>query len=328
MGTETDSGTGVDSALRERVREWFLLDGSRVRVAVLVTVALYAWFLSVSVSGLAPYADLQPLYYAFSELISGNLTLITVVVAINQLLLSREFHTPGELESQIEGVEEYRRDVESITGRVAPVEPPEFLRLLAQSTRQRAQELGGLAVNETSDEVRAELDSVVASVTAHVDDVDALVAESDQSTFEALATTLTTNYSPQIRRLRRIEHRNEDLPDHVDDGIHDLVDALEDVDVARQYFKTVYLQEELATLSRQLFYVGFVSVPVVVGGLLLFSSASRASVPVRQLRFLVPAILTVGLGPLSLLFPYIVRVAVVTQRTVSTIPFTTSVQER
>ena len=38
----------------------------------------------------------------FSGLIDGNLTLITVVVSINQLLLGREFKSPGTLESQIE----------------------------------------------------------------------------------------------------------------------------------------------------------------------------------------------------------------------------------
>jgi len=326
---ETEQTAGDASGLRRRLREWFLLDGDRSYVAGIVAITVFAAFVALSVAGLAPYANKQPLYYAFSGLLSGNLTLITVVVAINQLLLSREFNTPGELESQMEGVVEYRSEVESITGRVAPVEPPGFLRLLVESTREQAQNLGGISVNEASDDVRDELDSIVSDVTAQADDVDRLLTESEQSTFKALATTLTTNYAPQIRRLHRIEHRRGDeLPDDVADAIDGLVQRLKDVDVARQYFKTIYLQEELATLSRYLFYVGLVSVPVVVSGLLLLTDASGASVPTRYLPVLVPGMLTVGLTPLALLFAFIVRVATVTQRTVSTIPFTTSSQER
>jgi len=45
-----------------------------------------------------------------------------------------------------------------------------------------------------------------------------------------------------------------------------------------------------------------------------------------SLRILVPVTVTVGFAPISLLFAFIVRVATVTQRTVSTIPFTTSIE--
>jgi hypothetical protein len=71
-----------------------------------------------------------------SSLISGNLTLITVVVSINQLLLSREMSSPGELESQIQNVIEYRKDVEDHAGDIAPVKPLGFLELLFSNTRQ------------------------------------------------------------------------------------------------------------------------------------------------------------------------------------------------
>lgn len=329
MAAEDGDVGGDGSGSLDPFWEWFLLDGDRLLVMGAVVIVLFTFFAVLSVSGLVPLQNLQPLYYVYSGLISGNLTLITVVVAINQLLLSREFHTPSELETQIEGVVDYRSDLEEMTGQIAPVEPPGFLRVLVESTRKQAQELGGLAINEANDDVRDELDPMVAELTTQFDHVDDLLQEPGTSTFEALAATLTTNYAPQINRLRRVENQYADeLPDDVGDAIEDLVHRLKDIDIARQYFKTIYLQEELATLSRHLFYVGIVSLVVVVSGLLILTASPGVSVPTPLLSLLVPGIITVGLSPLSLLFAFIVRLATVIQRTTSTIPFTTSMQER
>lgn len=106
-GSGRKPGTKTD-----RVREWVLLDGNRLVVAGIVLALLFAVVAGVVGLQWAPLANEQPLFYVFSGLVSGNLTLITVMVSINQLLLGREFSTPGALESQIQDVIEYRRDVE------------------------------------------------------------------------------------------------------------------------------------------------------------------------------------------------------------------------
>jgi|AntDeeMinimDraft_4_1070355.scaffolds.fasta_scaffold00761_3 hypothetical protein len=327
MGTEAEEPVRDASKSLARLTEWILLDGDRFHVMAIVVAGIFSVFLILDLSGYVPLRNVQPLYYVYSGLISGNLTLITVVVAINQLLLSREFHSPGELESQIEGVVEYRDDLEEMTGEVAPITPPEFLRVLVESTRRQAQELDDMAVNETTEEVRDDVAPIVSELTAQADHVVDLVRESETSTFEALAATLSTDYAPQINRLRQIQYRYADeLPADLDDSIDELVHRLKDVDIARQYFKTLYLQEELATLSRHLFYVGLASLVVIVSGLLILTAPTRGSVSQPSLRILVPVTVTVGFAPISLLFAFIVRVATVTQRTVSTIPFTTSIE--
>lgn len=129
---------------RKRWRDWFLLDGDRHLVVALTAAGVFLLLSAVTVSKLAPLEDLQPLFYVLGGLIGGNLTVITVVVSINQLLLSRELQAPPDLQSQIEGIIEYRSDVEDAAGQVAPVEPLGFLRLLFENTRGEAQRLGGL----------------------------------------------------------------------------------------------------------------------------------------------------------------------------------------
>lgn len=124
MASDPDGTDGdwVGVSLREG-REWVLLDGHRFVVAGLVTVGFLAFVTAISVSRLAPLRRVQPFFYLFSGLLGGNITLVTVVVAINQLLLSRELNRPGDLRSQIEATVEFRQDVGDEVGR-APGQPP------------------------------------------------------------------------------------------------------------------------------------------------------------------------------------------------------------
>lgn len=119
----------------------------------LTVVAHFAVIAGVSLSGIAPLENLQPLYCVFSGMTSGNLTLITVVVAINRVLLSRTFATPNELGSQIEGIIDYREGIEVTANGVAPVEPLDLLQFLVGSTRREVKHLGNLARSETSEEI-------------------------------------------------------------------------------------------------------------------------------------------------------------------------------
>lgn len=308
-----------------RAREWFLLEGHRLHVTGLAVLALLAVISALVFSSLVPLQNVQPLYYVYGGMISGNLTVVTVVVAINQLLLSRELSTPNELVAEIEGIVDYRRDIETFAGRIAPVDPPGFLRLLVESTRQEAQTLGGLAVSEASEEAYAEIDAVVSDTTEEADRVAALLRTSDASMFDALSTTLTTDYADDIRDLRRIRRQfGDELPAQADESIQNLLHHLKDIDVARQYFKTIFLQEELAAMSRLLFYVGLGSLVAVTAGLLVLTASTGASVSGSTLSLVVAVTITAGLVPISVLFAFMLRIATVTRRTVATIPFRTN----
>lgn len=327
VGYRTDSA-GIGTIVDEW-REWVLLDGHRGVVTGITAFALFVVVTLALRSGFAPLGDLQPLYYIFVGMITGDITVVTVVVSISQLLVSRELSTPDELRSQIDGVVAYRREVEAAVGRTAPVEPLQFLRLLFENTRMEAQQLGGLAITETDEELYERIDRVVSEVTDRVDELDALLQESGISTFRVLSVTLTTNYAREIHHLRRIQSRYGDsLPAPVDESIDDLVRSFQNVDIARQYFEAIYIREELAVLSRLLIYVGLPAIVVVVGGLFSFTATSGVSVPRPYFLVFLPTIITIGFLPLTLLLVYILRIATVSQRTAATLPFTTPTQEK
>ncbi|WP_433628914.1 hypothetical protein [Halomicrococcus sp. NG-SE-24] len=318
--SERDIAAPISSELEsraDRAREWLLLDGNRLVVAFLTAAALLTLFgLSTSL-GLLPLEQSQPAFYVFSALIGGNMTLITVVVSINQLLLSRELKSPGELESQIENVIDYRQEVEDAAGEIAPVEPHGFLKLLFQNTRQEAQRLGGLAAQ--SDDAWDEVNDLVTTLTDHVDEITRILEESDADVFQVLSVTLTTNYANQINQARRIRHRRSDeLSELTLDCLGRLIDRLQEIDVARQYFKSVYLQDELSSLSRVLLYAGIPAEAFSVVVLLSFTGSGTTVLAANRVVLL----------PLSILFSFILRTATVTERTAATLPVTTPEQER
>jgi hypothetical protein len=80
------------------LREWFLLGGNRLVIAGGVVILIFGLLSVAEWTGLILLTETMPMFYLFSSLIGGNPTLITVVVSINQLLLSREFSSPGELQ--------------------------------------------------------------------------------------------------------------------------------------------------------------------------------------------------------------------------------------
>lgn len=335
-GRDDDGGGNENGDTRFDVRdakrrwvEWLLLDGDRLYIAVGGTVLPLVAFALLELAGVVPLQRSGGLFYVFGGFVSGNLTLVTVVVSINQLLLSQELNTPGEISSQIQNVVEYREGVEDAAGCVAPVEPLAFLRLLFENTRREAQRLGGLTFHGTPPEERRKIDDLVEYVTERMDEIDELLDRSQTSTFDVLSVTLTTNYARQINRIRRLQAAHgEELPELVTDSLERLVDRFREIDIARQYFKSIYLQEELSSISRVLLYAGGLAEVVAAAVLLSFTASGGSSIPRPALLVVLPVAVAICFLPLAVLASFVLRAATVTKRTVATLPFTTPQQEK
>jgi hypothetical protein len=311
---------------KEQWREWVLLDGNRYVIAggLSVGFGMLTFAILYGLGGIT--SNTQSLFYVFSSLIGGNITLITVVASINQLLLSQTIQTPGQLQSQVENIIEYRSEVEEAAGEIAPAEPLGFLQLLFENTREEAQRAGGLATVE-SDRSETAIDDLVEELTDHIDDIRGYLDQPDMETFDVLSTTLTTNYANQINRTRQIRDEYDgQLSDATLGALDALIDRLQEIDIARQYFKSIYLQRELSLLSRLLLYGGIPAEAASMGALVLFATPVTGTS--RLFVAIVPVLITVSLIPLGLLLSFIVRITTVTQRTAATIPFTTPGQEK
>ncbi|SFR47170.1 hypothetical protein [Halogeometricum limi] len=315
--------------LRESPRQWVFLVGSRPVVGVGLFLSFLVVFYGLWWFGFVDLLNPTAMLYVLSSLVGGNLTLVTLVISINQVIISRQLGSPGQLREDIEKVDEYRRQaLDPADVGVVPVTPADFLKLLLESARRDLQRLGGLVVGTENEDLREDTDEIVTTLTEHVDRVSRLIEGSNTGTFDTLSALLTTNYADRIYQLRRLKSvYREDLSEDSADLLDEVVSTLQEIDVARQYFKTLYIQTELAYISRVLLYAGVVAELVLVSTLLVLSSSSGTTAPEVLPPVLAPLIAAIGLLPLAVLFSYALRLAVVTQRTIAITPFTTPEQE-
>lgn len=316
---------GRRSQRRHRLVEWVLLTGNRLAIAGLLLGLIGAILVALEVFGLTVVQGPTALFYLFSAFIGGNLTLITIVISINQLVLARQFQSPGDLQSQLSAMDEYRQEVADLVDRfVMSVFPPEFLQQLLQSARQQAWDLDDSVSDLPADQAHDEVRNLVTALLADIDHVMTLLDDSEGTPFHALSTMLTTNIGPQIQRTRHVRaiHR-ADLSNQTLQALDSLVDHLRLLDITREYFKTIFIQKELAYFSRILFYVGITTVFIDTIGLLWSPGGISVITPSILPPGVVLVAVTVSFAPLAVLFSFVLRIAVVVERTVSILPFVT-----
>lgn len=316
------------SDIRESPARWVFLVGSRPIVGfglfiVFLTVFYALWFFD--------YVTLQnttAMQYILSSLISGNLTVVTLVISINQVIISRQLGSPGELREDIKNVNEFREsafDPEQVD--VVPVTPSDFLKLLLESIRRDVQRLGGLTAQTETEQLHEDTDELVTDITQHVDRVIRLIEGTGSGTFDTLSALLTTNYADRIYQMRRLKSTHRDaMSEETKESIDGIISTLQQLDVARQYFKTLYIQTELSYISRVLLYAGIIAELVLVSTLLALTASGPAVAQILP-SVVAPLVAAIGLLPLAVLFSYAIRLAVVSQRTIAITPFTTPEQE-
>lgn len=297
----------------DALSRWFLLDGSRRIVAgILLLGAGFVFALCLEAFG--PVSDTLPVFYALSGLIAGNLALISIVIAIDQLVLSRELVTPGERLETIEDVSAFRDRVAETTDEdVLPIRAPRFLDVVLTSTLEEARRIDADAAG-LDDRERRRLEEFVDEIVATVESVERVVVAEDVRPFEALVRALYVDYGIHLQTIDRLRN-DSSLPASIDHRLSVLRDHLVLIDVSRQYFRTLYIQRELPRISRLLFYVGGPAEVVLVG--VLFAFATTPAYP----RALALVAATAGFAPLSVLISYVVRIATIAELTATVVPF-------
>ena len=323
--TESDPG----SAGRRRTgrthaaANWLLVEGNRLVIASGVVAGVLAALLLIEWTyGFVTVRSASPIYFLFSSLLTGDLTLVTVVLSINQLVLSRELGAPGTLSERIQGAVDYRDDVaESTDVSVTPKTPARFLRFLHGEVESQTHRIEEAATGVTDDSLRERLDELTDSL---FDDV-ALVnraLEADEGIFTVVSATIATNHSDQLRTISGIR---AECADSLSEDLDDLLDGIEthllQIDVARSYFKTVYVQKELAYLSRALLYVGIPAIVASGLALVFYNALGPAPISSTVVYAVVGVAVALGFAPLAVLFAFVLRLAYVAQRTASVAPF-------
>ncbi|MFC7166695.1 hypothetical protein [Halospeciosus flavus] len=265
------------------VKRWVLLTGSRAAIATIVTggaAVVTGVLVTVGVIYLGPGSTLAT--ELASGLLSGLLSLVTVALSINQLILSRVFGTPSDLTDRLEGSLDFRRTVEDVADvDTSPNDPGAFLGLVAESLEERTATLER-EVADAAVDVDTDVDAFTSDLVAYADHLSD--AEGSNSTFDVLFVTLGTEYADYLDTARAIQNAHGDaLPAGATVALDDVLELLKAVATVRQFFKTLAIQQDLARLSRRLVYTGLAAVLVTYWFGQVYVPGASATVPAAWL---------------------------------------------
>lgn len=148
------------------------------------------------------------------------------------------------------------------------------------------------------------------------------LGDEDTGVYEALLATLRTDHGRQLRTVSRLRSEHGDrLGRQERESLDAIADLLKQIDVARRYYRTIYVQKELARLSRVLLYVGLPAVFVAGTALVLYNVATVRAFHPLWYATIVVGTFALGFAPLAVLFSFVVRLAWMAQRMATVMPF-------
>ncbi|WP_226005580.1 hypothetical protein [Natrinema salinisoli] len=322
---ETLESYGADVGTREgvatRFREWFLIRGNRLGVAAIVSVAVFVIVVGLYELGVVSFTNPNSVTRVASGMIAGTFSLVTLVVSVNQLILSQEFTTANKARDRFDGVVEFRRNVATEAGiPTAPAAPTRVLELIIETIRHDAVTLADI-VSDHDEEVRHRVLQYTNSVEERAEEVSETLDKAGISTFSAVSAAIHYDEAWQLYVATHLRNDYADsLSPAATDQLEELIGSLKLFNVAREQFKTTYLQRELTRFSQLTIYCGVPSIlsAILIG--LLYANVTGPSINVAVLPYVVSVLIVVVLSPLALLVSYILRTATVTHRTASVGP--------
>jgi hypothetical protein len=312
-------GKGVTGTLRR----WVLLDGNRWALAALLAGFLFALLLVVGVADGSFQASASaddPIETVFSALVTGIVTGVTLVVTIDQLVLSQQLGPLGEQREQLDDALQFRREVESLVGDTSPAEPGAFIGALVETTDNRAAALKEAVDGGGGDELEAAVTRFVAN---HKRDSAAVRSRRKARflRFSALRAALEYDYAYRVHEARRIRREFGDrMTDRQRQAMDELIDALRFLGPAREHIRGLYFQSELVKLSRVILTAAVPALGIALAAVLFLDAGDipGATLGVSHLLVTVIGAVTVGVVPFLILVSYVLRIVTITEQTLTT----------
>ncbi|MFP9190221.1 hypothetical protein [Natronosalvus vescus] len=318
---DVTGGSGSTTSALVRVREWVLIDANRLFLALSLSAGAFVLFIALDAFGFIAFTNDDSVTRLAGGMVAGTFSLVTIVVSINQLILSQEFSSAGRAADRIEEVTTFRSDVaDAIDAPIAPGTPSQLLGALTDRIHQRTDSLRGHA-DDTDENARSELERYIDAVEDSIERVDDTLSTAAFGTFDAVSATIEYDAAMQHHgAMYLLAHHESALSPAAREDLRALIETFELFLIAREHFKTTYLQRELTRFSQLTLVIG---VPAITSAMLigfLYAGRTGPVVSLTSLPFVVSGLLAVVFSPLALLTVYILRTATVTRRTASVGP--------
>ena len=296
-----------------------MLTGSRRVLAGGVTLGFFllTWgFVSYEVISVGPRTPITSILG--SGVVAGLFSLISVTLAINQLISSRIFGGLSQMENRLEGGHELRDTLSDIAGESPPVQTAALLSFIGETLEERAHTLR--TVHRSDD---AEIDEALDSYVTDIDDYAGNLQQvsNDAPTQTVIAMLAGSGFAHHYKRTDDFqENHAADLTDIEVNQLEAIAELLDTLSISRQYFKTIALQQELAELSQRFIFIAFPAVMVALLVPLLYKTNPPAVLS-PHVPLIASASLAVVVAPLVLVLAYMLRIATIFKHTVTVAPF-------
>lgn len=315
----------LDRRRRRRVRRWFLLEGDRWVIIGGMVLAVLVGSILLSMTNVIGFVEAGFVTTMFSTIIAGLFSFVPILIGVNQLTISQLFGTPETLRERIESVQALRERIEDLVTEVpvTPTDPGAFLALAAGVLAARATALREAVADSGDPKLIADVSEYVETIHEQTDELEGRLDGGDHYLLDVLLPMMGDGYSANVNAARRLEVRYADsLSEPARSLFADVRELSVTMDVIRQYYKALYIQQELANLSRLIAYTGVGAFLLSMFLVMLFANGSSPAGPGLPRVLLVSVSLAVVTSPFAVLFAFVVRIATIVKRTAAPGAFT------
>ncbi|MDJ1432461.1 hypothetical protein [Halostagnicola sp. A-GB9-2] len=315
-----------DRANESSLKIWLLLVANRLLVTMFLAGIVFAVFVligSINPAVAVLLGERSVIESIFGTMISALILGVTLVVAINQLIISQENGPLGDQHERMSNAMTVRGFVSELTGKPLPAEPAEFSRDIIIATESRAETVRRTIDATNEPELESAVEDFLDSVLENTEHVKQKLDGAEFGTFEVVSALLDYNYSWKIVQTEHLKHEYADvLNDDQLTALDELKQAFVIFGPVREHIKTLYFQWQLINLSRLILYTAVPGIVISTVTLAFVDSTTVTgqTMMVENLVWVIGAAFTLSLVPFLLLTVYILRIATVAKRTLAIDP--------
>ncbi len=325
---ETPSDKLHERLNQNRFKLWFFMGGDRwlvtgVLLTIVFLILVTAGYLYPTVENSIRSSDsVDTLFQALlTAIISGT----TIVVSLNQLVLSQELGAVNVQRERMAGAMQFRADVaDVIQTEVSPSRPAQFIRALVQVSAKRAKNVQDAVGDSANKDLKQEVNDFTNSLIGNAEQVAEGLDNANFGEFNVISSALNFNYSWKIFAAQRIQKKYTDLlTERGEKELEKLIEVLNFIGPTREYFKTLYFQRNLIELSRKILLAAIPALLVSIFMIIIFD-VKTYSIIIFNIETFIPVIAlaaTIALLPFLILISYVFRIATITKYTLSIGPF-------
>lgn len=315
-GEASDEGIARRPTSRNQLVEWVLVDGDRKLVTLVLSLGVFVSLLVGQYLGIVAFTNGDSITRMASGMIAGSFSLVTIVVSVNQLILSQEFSPAGESRDELESVMEFQRDTEDVTSvPAAPATPIRLIELLLVAIGDRANVLAETVTDHADEPYQDRIAQYARSVSKTTLRIDETLEGANATAFEALLAAIEYDDSWQLYVTRYLRNDAPTLSPETERAFDELIDTLELFNTAQAHFKTIYFQRELTRFSQLTIISGVPALGAAVLITLLYGDPGGATISYAYYPYVISLLATVVFVPVGLLTAYILRTATLSRRT-------------